>query len=90
MVGVVTAPVLLIVPAMAVNLPESVALPASDAPPPTKEQQALNNIYQLNRSMRTIFCSDLSVSQPKRIQTQLSEVAEHATMSGSWIPRSAS
>ena len=62
-VCVVMALVLLIVPAMAVDLPDSVDLVTSDAPPPTKEHLAFDNIYQLNKSMHTIFSSDLSVTQ---------------------------
>lgn len=61
--GVVLAIALLITPAMAVDLPESVDLVTSDAPPPTKEQLAFTNIYQLNRSMQTIFSSDLFVTK---------------------------
>ena len=62
-VCVVMALVLLIVPAMAVDLPDSVDLVTSNAPPPTKEHLAFDNIYQLNKSMQTIFSSDLSVTQ---------------------------
>ena len=62
-VGGVTAIALLIMPAMAVDLPKSVDIVTSDAPPPTEDQLAFNNVYQLNRSMQTIFSSGLSVTQ---------------------------
>ena len=62
-VGGVTAIALLILPAMAVDLPESVEIITSDAPTPTKEQLAFDNIYQLNKSMHAIFSSDLSITQ---------------------------
>ena len=44
-------------------LPDSVLLVVSHAPPPTKEQLAFRNIYQLNNEMKTIFKKDLEVTQ---------------------------
>jgi len=44
-------------------LPDSVLFVISDAPPPTKEQLAFRNIYQLNNAMQTIFSKDLEVTQ---------------------------
>ena len=53
----------LAVPVMAEVLPESVGVLITDAPPPTKEQLAFQNIYQLNGSMQTIFASSLGVTE---------------------------
>jgi hypothetical protein len=44
-------------------LPDSVLLVVSHAPPPTKEQLAFRNIYQLSNEMKTIFKKDLVVTQ---------------------------
>jgi hypothetical protein len=49
-------------------LPDSVLLVVSHAPPPTKEQLAFRNIYQLNNEMKTIFKKDLEVTQKKYSQ----------------------
>jgi len=55
--------VTLLLPVAAADLPESVAIVASDGPPPTKDQLAFRNLYQLNRSMQTVFTSALGVTQ---------------------------
>jgi hypothetical protein len=49
--------------ATAEELPPSVAITASDAPPPTPDQLAFQNIYQLNKSMLSSFDAALGVTQ---------------------------
>jgi hypothetical protein len=49
--------------AVAEDLPPSVAITASDVPPPTPDQLAFQNIYQLNKSMLANFDSALGVTQ---------------------------
>lgn len=49
--------------ATAGNLPPSVAITASDAPPPTPDQLAFQNIYQLNKTMLSSFDTALGVTQ---------------------------
>lgn len=45
------------------ELPPSVAVTASDAPPPTADQLAFQNIYQLNKTMLSSFDLALGVTQ---------------------------
>lgn len=48
---------------LAADLPPSVAITASDAPPPAPDQLAFQNIYQLNKTMLLAFESALGVTQ---------------------------
>ncbi len=60
-------------------------------PAPCKINRSSNNsLHNQSRPHITAPFLRTRPSQPKRTQTQSTEAAEHATMSGSWTPRSAS